>query len=81
VDGPATPPPGDGDARELTRGEQAMLSLRTSAGVPRPSLDEPELGHALGWALAAGLLSESNDRLVLTLRGRLLSNEVFARLV
>jgi oxygen-independent coproporphyrinogen-3 oxidase len=81
ADGRATLPPGGREEREGTRGEKAMLALRTSAGLPKPSLDDPAFGGALRWALDEGLLSESGDRLVLTVRGRLLSNEVFARLV
>ena len=44
-------------------------------------LDDPRLGDALRWAAGGGLLAELGDRLVLTRRGRLLSNEVFARLL
>ena len=47
---------------------------------PRPH--EPPLADVFGWALAAELLTVTDgDRVVLTTRGRLLSNELFARLV
>jgi coproporphyrinogen III oxidase-like Fe-S oxidoreductase len=37
---------------------------------------------AFDWAVAAGLLEETDDaRVRLTTRGRLLSNELFARLI
>ena len=40
------------------------------------------LDDAFGWALAAELLDvTAEDRVVLTTRGRLLSNELFSRLV
>ena len=43
---------------------------------------EPPLADAFGWALAAELVDVTpDDRVVLTTRGRLLSNELFARLV
>ena len=68
----------DGRAR---RGEDAMLALRTSAGLPRRSLEDPAIGEPLRWALDGGLIAAFEERLVLTRRGRLLSNEVFARLI
>jgi len=43
---------------------------------------EPPLADLFDWALAAELLAVTpGDRIVLTTRGRLLSNELFARLV
>jgi hypothetical protein len=45
-------------------------------------VDDPDLGPALRWALDAGLLERSRgDRVALTVRGRMLSNEVFVRLI
>ena len=73
----AHPPGGGGQAPA----EPAMLALRTSDGLPRRALLDPDLGTTLRWAIDGGLLAESAERLVLTRRGRLLSNEVFARLV
>ena len=58
-----------------------MLALRTRDGLPRAALDEPSLAGGLRWGLDAGLVDEAGDRLVLARRGRLLSNEVFARLI
>jgi oxygen-independent coproporphyrinogen-3 oxidase len=59
----------DKDGREL---EALTLAIRTSAGVPAGALgDDPELD---------GLVEMSGDRAVLTLRGRLLANEVAIRL-
>ncbi len=81
---PPTMPPGgrQQDDPSARTGEAAMLALRTSAGLPATDLDDPSIGAALRWALDARLLEQTaTDRLVFTLRGRLLSNEVFVRLV
>lgn len=52
--------------------EKMSLALRTSAGVPASALhDSPDL---------EGLIERREDRLVLTVRGRLLANEVALRL-
>jgi len=62
--------------------ERVILGLRTSRGVPAAAMLEPPLAEHFGWALAAELLEVTADeRIVLTTRGRLLSNELFARLV
>ena len=62
--------------------EAVILGLRTDRGVPLAAPHEPPLADAFGWALAAELLDvTADDRIVLTTRGRLLSNELFARLV
>jgi oxygen-independent coproporphyrinogen-3 oxidase len=80
---PTLPPGGRQPADPAGRaGETAMLALRTSAGVPAADLDDPSIGDALRWALDARLLEQTaTDRLAFTLRGRLLSNELFVRLV
>jgi len=50
--------------------------------VPLTMLLEPPFVDAFGWAVATGLLEETGDaRVRLTTRGRLLSNELFARLI
>ncbi len=89
-----TPPPGSGRAPALPPGgsetldpetaaaETAILGLRTDRGLPRSAATEAPLADIFGWALAAELLTiDEHDRIVLTTRGRLLSNEVFSRLV
>jgi len=58
----------DPEARAL---EGLQLSLRTSAGVPADALDVDGIED---------LVERRGDRLVLTLRGRLLANEVALRL-
>ena len=58
-----------------------MLRLRTADGVPLSVAQQPELQPAASWATANGLLENVDGRLRLTRRGRLLSNEVFSRLL
>ena len=82
--GPARLPPGGSEtidsATEAT--ETLILGLRTDRGVPLALAHEPPFEDAFGWALAAELLDVTeDDRVVLTTRGRLLSNELFSRLV
>lgn len=77
-------PPG-GVAPGLTgpqrEAEAAILALRTSEGVPAGALEHGTMQSALTWSLGAGLLERTAEgRLALTLRGRLLADEVFVRL-
>jgi putative oxygen-independent coproporphyrinogen III oxidase len=62
--------------------EALILALRLDSGVPLAAAYEPPLADQFGWALAAGLLTVTDaDRVILTTRGRLLSNELFHRLL
>ena len=81
--GPRLPPGGrEPDPPVDRETEAAILALRTSTGLPAAALDRPALAPALVWALDARLLERTPaDQLVLTLAGRLLSNELFARLI
>ncbi|HYH93630.1 MAG TPA: radical SAM family heme chaperone HemW [Candidatus Saccharimonadales bacterium] len=77
-------PPGGAEALDATtaRTERLILGLRLDTGLPLAAATEPPLADQFGWALAAELLDVTADRrIVLTTRGRLLSNELFARLV
>jgi oxygen-independent coproporphyrinogen-3 oxidase len=77
-------PPGGHDALDATEAEaeRVVLALRLDRGVPAAAARRPPLDGVVPWALEHDLLSVTvDDRLVLTTRGRLLSNEVFARLV
>jgi putative oxygen-independent coproporphyrinogen III oxidase len=74
-------PPGGWEEAPVSEGEMAMLELRTSAGLPLEALDRPSVAAGLTWALDNGLLEQARNRLSLTRRGRLLSNEVFERLL
>ncbi|MEO8571621.1 MAG: coproporphyrinogen-III oxidase family protein [Chloroflexota bacterium] len=81
---PPSLPPGDSEAIDpaTKAAEAVILGLRTDRGVPLASALEAPLADAFGWALAAELVEVTeDDRIVLTTRGRLLSNELFSRLV
>lgn len=82
--GVPTLPPGGSEAIDPATGaaEAVILGLRTDRGVPLASINEPPLADVFGWALAAELVDVTeDDRIVLTTRGRLLSNELFSRLI
>jgi oxygen-independent coproporphyrinogen-3 oxidase len=82
--GKPTLPPGGSEIpdAEAAVAETVILALRTDRGVPLAAAHEPPLADAFGWALAAELLDVTADgRVILTTRGRLLSNELFSRLV
>jgi putative oxygen-independent coproporphyrinogen III oxidase len=79
-----TLPPGGSEAVDERRAasEAAILALRLAEGVPAEAAEQPPLAAVAEWAVDRGLLeSAPGRRLALTTRGRLLSNEVFARLV
>jgi oxygen-independent coproporphyrinogen-3 oxidase len=77
-------PPGGAEALEpaTAAAERAILGLRLDTGLPSAAAGEPPLADAFGWALASQLVEVTpGERIVLTTRGRLLSNELFSRLV
>jgi oxygen-independent coproporphyrinogen-3 oxidase len=76
-------PPGGREALDATTAaaEQVILGLRTDRGVPFAAGSSPPLRDVYTWAREAGLLTVAENRVVLTTRGRLLSNELFSRLV
>ncbi|HET9613440.1 MAG TPA: coproporphyrinogen-III oxidase family protein [Candidatus Limnocylindrales bacterium] len=80
---PRLPPGGSEEIDPATAAsEAAILGLRMDRGLPRSAAFERPLADVFGWALAAELLTiDADERIVLTTRGRLLSNELFARLV
>ena len=80
--GPAALPPGDGEEIDAATAaaEELILGLRTARGVSRSRA--MTRADEMAWAHEAGLVEDApGERLRLTLRGRLLSNEVFARLI
>ena len=68
------------DAR-TARAESTILALRLTRGIDAAALTDPESGPGLSWAVDADLVRAVGDRLVLSPRGRMLSNEVFSRLL
>ena len=79
-----TLPPGGAEVIDAptAAAEAIILGLRLDTGVPLARSHEPPLADPFGWALAAELLTvTADDRVILTTRGRLLSNELFSRLV
>ncbi len=81
---PPRSPPGGSEslAPDDVAGEAMILALRTRDGIPAGATADVGVASALHWAEENRLLeARSRGRLVLSLRGRLLSNELFARLV
>jgi putative oxygen-independent coproporphyrinogen III oxidase len=64
-------------------GEQVTLAIRTSAGIKLDAfpVDSPEMSRTLDDLDDAGLVETGAGRVVLTRRGRLLANDVTARLL
>jgi oxygen-independent coproporphyrinogen-3 oxidase len=80
-------PPGGAETLDFatTASERIILALRTDEGIPPAWASTPALQSTLEWGREAGLLEPFDDgggvRLRLTLRGNLLSNELFSRLL
>ena len=81
--GPPRLPPGGSETLDpgTAAAEAIILGLRTDRGIALGTASEPTLVDIFDWARDERLVDISNERLVLTTRGRLLSNELFARLV
>jgi oxygen-independent coproporphyrinogen-3 oxidase len=82
---PVLPPGGEEPLDPATAAaERVILALRLDDGLPRREAEAGPLAPHLAWALDAGLVEVAGpgaDRVRLTTDGRLLSNELFARLV
>jgi len=79
---PRLPPGGVDPLDDDAAAETAILALRTDRGLPLAAGAEPPLAAVYPWAVDAGMLAVGPDqRIVLTTRGRLLSNELFRRLI
>jgi putative oxygen-independent coproporphyrinogen III oxidase len=77
-------PPGGSETidAETAAAESVILALRLDSGLPMSIAAQPPLAGVLDWAIDSDLLVQTaDDRIALTTRGRLLSNELFARLV
>jgi putative oxygen-independent coproporphyrinogen III oxidase len=82
--GPSRLPPGGSETLDpaTAEAEAVILALRTDRGVQVDSVAGTRFGDTFAWARAQELVEPaSGRRLVLTPRGRLLSNALFARLV
>lgn len=80
---PRLPPGGSEVLDEPTAtAEATVLGLRTDTGIARSSIERPALADTFAWAIEQALAIETTaGRIVLTTKGRLLSNELFRRLV
>jgi hypothetical protein len=61
-----------------------VLALRMARGIDRDAAVRDGFGEAITWGESNGLLAPhptDTSRIQLTLRGRLLSNELFSRIV
>jgi oxygen-independent coproporphyrinogen-3 oxidase len=77
-------PPGGAETIDAATAdaEAVILSLRLDTGIPFEAADRPPLRAVFAWAEANGLLERSTgDRFALTTTGRLVSNELFTRLL
>ncbi|MDQ3553238.1 MAG: radical SAM family heme chaperone HemW [Chloroflexota bacterium] len=76
-------PPGGAETlvEAAARAEGIILGLRLTRGVDVAVLDDPLLAAGLRWGLEAGILEHDGARLRLSESGRMLSNEVFLRLL
>ena len=81
--GPPRLPPGGSETPDgrAVIAERMILGLRLGRGLPTAWLDWAPLDAVGPWAVDRGLAEVVEGRLRLTTRGRLLSNEVFSRLV
>jgi oxygen-independent coproporphyrinogen-3 oxidase len=75
-------PPGGSETVEPdgAAAEALILSLRLQTGVAEDDADGARR-PAIEWGIESGLVERNAGRLRLTLRGRLLSNELFGRLL
>jgi oxygen-independent coproporphyrinogen-3 oxidase len=85
--GPPVLPPGGAETIDLAAAaiEATILGLRLDTGLSLADAEAGPLASQLAWGFDAGLLERADaadgPRVRLTTRGRLLSNELFARLV
>jgi putative oxygen-independent coproporphyrinogen III oxidase len=82
LDRRALPPGGAEEIDAATaRAEAAILGLRLHEGITRSLADAPGIAEGLAWARGHQLVEDAGRRVRLTAEGRLLANEVFARLL
>jgi putative oxygen-independent coproporphyrinogen III oxidase len=80
---PDLPPGGSETLDEATdAAESIILALRTDRGISIAAANQPPFAATFDWAAKNDLIAAAHqDRVVLTTRGRLLSNELFSRLI
>ena len=80
--GPARPPGGEERLDDRTRAvEEAILALRLRDGIGPEVAARPAVSEALAWGRGYGLVEDvEGGRVRLSLRGRLLANEVLGRI-
>lgn len=79
---PHLPPGGSEKLDPATAAAEAViLRLRTDRGISHAAASMPPFRASVAWAETNGLIDTSGDRVVLTTRGRLLSNELFRRVL
>jgi coproporphyrinogen III oxidase-like Fe-S oxidoreductase len=78
-----TLPPGALETSDpaTAKAERAILALRTSTGLGSDLTDRSAFTEALEWGAEHRLLESAGSAVRLTRKGRLLSNEIFARLL
>ncbi len=77
-------PPGGSEPidEQAAAAEAVILALRLDTGISETAASATPLAEHFAWALTADLVEVTpDDRIVLTTNGRLLSNELFSRLV
>jgi putative oxygen-independent coproporphyrinogen III oxidase len=80
---PPTLPPGSAESVDacVAAAERVILGLRLDRGLSSADAEAGPLAPIAAWSLENGLIEDVDGRVRLTTKGRLLSNEVFARLV
>ena len=82
---PARLPPGSVESpldTAAAAAETLILGLRLDGGVPLTAILDPIVADVFAWAAEANLVEPApNDHVRLTTQGRLLSNEIFSRLL
>lgn len=80
---PARLPPGGEERLDAAvfAAEEAILGLRLREGIGAEIATRPRVAEVLDWARGHGLVEDLGGRVRLSVRGRLLSNELFSRLL
>ena len=79
---PSLPPGGSETAPPATAAaERLMLALRLSEGIDASAVTESSFRESLRWGVEEGVLERVGRQLRFTARGRLISNELFLRLL